>query len=438
MTRPTDRMARRLSKDTAAQRATAPFVILFTTLSAMFALGQLNRSAGGVISPVLAEELSLGASRLSIVIGAPLLAQGLMQLPAGILLDRYGPRRTIPALAALGAIGLFVFALSADWLGLVAGRALIGVGFAAVMSGTYVLFTRWVPPHQFSTVSGRFLFIGGAGGLMATTPLAVAIDLVGWRTTFFWMGVVTLAICVLTVTLVRDTPPGEEKAPASSSESLWQVAAGLGAVLRNRAIWPMLLVGLCIYTPPQILLGLWAGPFLQDIYDLPAIERSHILLAMALCTNTGALIMGPLERRFDARRRVILTIMGLIALLFAVLAAFAYTSLWQTVAVFIGVSLISPFYIVVMSHAQAMFPRASAGRALTAVNMCASGGVFFVQNLTGLAIEAVPHASGTGSLDGYRLVFASMAAIFALATLIYTRMPEIRPSEPRKTDGVSP
>jgi MFS family permease len=422
-------MAKRLDQIAAGGTA-VPFVILFASLSVMFALGQLNRSAGSVISPVLNEELALGASRLSIITGVLFLAQGLMQLPAGILLDRYGPRRTIPNLSALAAVGLFVFALSAGWSGLVAGRALIGIGFAAVMSGTYVLFTRWVPPDQFSTVSGRFLFIGGAGGLIATTPLALAIDLFGWRATFFWMGIATLATCVLTYAFVRDTPGTDNKASAVPSASLWEIATGLGAVLRNRAIWPMLLVGLCIYAPSQILLGIWAGPFLQDIHGLEAIERSHILLAMALCINTGALIMGPLERRFDARRGVVLASMGLIALLFAILAAVAYASLWQTIAIFVAVSLVSPFYIVVMSHAQAMFPRGAAGRALTSVNMCASSGIFFVQNLTGIAIDAVPHASGTASLDGYRLVFLIMAAMFALATLVYSRTPEIRPSSP--------
>ena len=143
--------------------------------------------------------------------------------------------------------------------------------------------------------------------------------------------------------------------------------------------------------------------------------------------------MGPIERFFDARRGVILACMGLIALLFAVLAAAAYASLWQTVAIFIAVSLASPFYIVVMSHAQAMFPRGAAGRALTSVNMFASAGIFFVQNLTGLAIEAVPHATGTGSVEGYRLVFLIMAVMFALAALVYSRTPELRPSDPGNT-----
>lgn len=415
----------------AARASSSAFVVLFATLSVMFALGQLNRSAGGVMSTVLNDELALGAARLSIVTGVLFLAQGLMQLPAGILLDRFGPRRTIPALAAIAAIGSCVFALSGGWIGLSVGRALTGIGFAAVMSGTYVLFTRWVAPERFSTISGRFLFIGGAGGLFATTPLAVAVELIGWRTTFLWLGAAILAICVLTYALIRDAPEGEEKAGPAATPTLRETIVGLGTVLSNKAIWPMLIVAICIYSPSQVLLGIWAGPFLQDVHGMDAIDRSHVLLAMALAMNTGALIFGPLERIFDARRGVVLASMALIALLFALLAATAYASLWQTIVLFVAIPLISPFFIVVMSHAQAMFPRAVVGRAITSVNMFASAGIFIMQNLTGLAIDAVPHESGTGSLLGYRLVFLVMAATFALATLIYSRTPEMRPSEQR-------
>ncbi len=395
----------------------------------MFSLGQLNRSAGSVLSPVLNEELTLGALRLSIVIGVMFLAQGLMQLPAGVLLDRFGPRLTIPALSAIAALGSFVFGMSQGWLGLAIGRALIGIGFAAVMSGTYVLFTRWVPADRFSVVSGRFLFIGGIGGLLATTPLAASIEMIGWRITFILLGIATLAVCVLTYAMVRDAPDADAKAVAPATVSLLDTIRGVGEVLRNKAIWPMLIVGICIYSPSQVLLGIWAGPFLQDIHGLNAIDRGYVLLAMAMAMNTGALIFGPLERRFNARKAIILASMLLIALLFSLLAAIAFASLWQTIALFIVIPLVSPFFIVVMSHAQALFPRGAAGRAMTSVNMFAVAGIFIMQNVTGAVVSAVPHETGTGSLTGYRLVFALMAATFVLATLIYSLTPEIRHSD---------
>jgi sugar phosphate permease len=408
------------------------FLILFAALSAMFAVGQLNRSAGGVMSPVLIAELGLGAAQLSIVIGILFLAQGLSQLPAGVLLDRFGARRTIPVVAAIGAVGMCVFALSSEMLGLVSGRTLIGIGFATVMSGTYVLFTRWVPPERFSTISGRFLFIGGIGGLCATTPLAVAVEAVGWRTTFLWLGAATLAICVATYAVVRDAPEEGGNPVSAANTSLLETVIGLGRILRNRTIWPMLIVAICIYSPAQILLGIWAGPFLQEVHNLDAIDRSHILLVMALAVNFGALLFGPVERLLDARRAVVLGSMAIIAALFALLAAVAYASLWQTIAIFIAIPLLAPFYIVMMSHTQAMFPREAAGRALTSVNMFASSGIFVMQNLTGLAVDAVPHENGTGSLTGYRLAFAVMAVTMGLAALLYTRTPELRPSERRE------
>jgi MFS family permease len=410
--------------------ARRPFILIFCSLCAIFALGQFHRSAGGVLAPVLNEELGLGAARIAIVTSALFLMQGLAQLPVGVLLDRFGPRATIPTLAALGGIGSCVFALSDGWLGLVAGRMLIGTGFAAVMMGGYVLFTRWVAPDRFSTVSGRLLFIGGAGGLVATTPLAFSIEQVGWRGTFLGLGLATFAMCAVTYAIIRDAPGSGSARPAPlprAPATMREAVRGLGSVLRTPTIWPLLAVGLCLYSPAQVLLGIWAGPFLRDIHQLGPLERSHILLVMALAMSSGALIFGPLERWLGMRKRLVLAVFALIALLFVALAAFAHASLAATIALFVVILLASPVFVVVIAHCQAMFPRELAGRAIACLNMSAILGIVLLQNATGFVIAAVPHGDGTGALLGYRLVFVTMAAVFAAATLLYARISEVEP-----------
>lgn len=419
-----------------APAARGPFVLIFCSLCAIFALGQFHRSAGGVLAPVLNEELGLDATRIAVVTSALFLTQGLVQLPIGVLLDRFGPRLTIPTIAALGGLGSCVFALSESWLGLVAGRMLIGSGFGAVMMGSYVIFTRWVAPERFSTISGRLLFIGGAGGLLATSPLAFSIEQIGWRGTFFGLGLATFAMCAVTYAIVRDAPatgaarPGHpSRAPASLAEAV----RGLGSVLRNPTIWPLIIVGLCLYSPAQVLLGIWAGPFLRDVHGLGPLERSHVLLMMALAMSTGALVFGPLERMLGMRKRLVLAGFTLISALFLVLTFFAHASLWLTVALFTLIVLLSPVFVVVIAHCQAMFPREFAGRAISTINMSAIIGIFVMQNATGFIIAAAPSDGGTGSVLGYQFVFVTMAAVFAAATMIYSRTTEVAPTAPAAT-----
>ncbi len=372
-------------------------------------------------------------AELAGVISALFLAQGLSQIPVGILIDRYGPRAIIPSFAIIGAVGTMVFATATQGMTLGLGRLLTGLGFSATVMGSFVLTTRWVAPERFTTISGRFLFIGGMGSLLATTPLAYAIETIGWRATFGWLAALTLLGATLTWLVVRNEPPGSKHAPAVQPIGLRSLLAEWASILRNRRIWPILVVGLVLYSPQQILLGLWAGPFFDDVHHLGAVPRSQILFVMALGMNLGYMGFGPLERRLNRRRPIILTAMGTIAALFAVVGAYAYSSAWLSAIAFCAISIVAPFFIVSMSHALAFYPQRFSGRVMSTLNMTCIVGVVFVQNLTGLIVTAFPSADGGGSVTGYRWVFAAMAALYAAAALLYSVTPEARPDQPRPT-----
>jgi sugar phosphate permease len=410
------------------------FATIFVALSILLIVGQLHRSSGGVLLPALAGTMPLSLAQLASIVSAMFLAHGLSQIPAGIALDRYGPRIVIALLALVAALGSWVFAEShgAGTLGL--GRAMLGAGFAATVMGSFVLLTNWVPPEKFSTMSGRVLFIGGMGGLLATTPLAMLIEAIGWRATFHWLAAITLAGGIVAWLVIRDRPADATAALAAKATppaTFAGVIKGWAAVVRDRRIWPILIVGFVLYSPQQVLLGLWAGPFLDDIHHLGAVPRSHILLAMAIATTVGSLAFGPVERRLDVRRPLVLGSMALVSALFALLALFSYASLWQSALIFCAISLVAPFYIVTLSHALALFPQPLSGRVISTVNMTCVIGVVLVQNLTGIIVAAIPQATGATPAEAYRWIFGTMAALLAAAMLVYSTTAEVRPSAAR-------
>ncbi|MBK7473524.1 MAG: hypothetical protein IPI73_25720 [Betaproteobacteria bacterium] len=206
---------------------------------------------------------------------------------------------------------------------------------------------------------------------------------------------------------------------------------GWASVVRARRIRPILMVGFVLYAPQQVLLGLWAGPFLDDVHRLGALPRGHILLAMAVATTVGSLAYGPLERRLNRRRVLVLVSTMRAAALFAVLALFAYASLWQSAVLLCAIQLVAPFYIVALSHALALFPQAFSGRVMATVNLTCVMGVVVVQNVTGLMVSAIPQVDGVTPAEAYRWVFATMAVLLAAAVAVYSTTIEVKPSTAR-------
>jgi predicted MFS family arabinose efflux permease len=390
---------------------------MFTALTVLLIAGQLQRSAGATLTPVLAADVGLGPEALAQVISAMFLAMGLSQIPIGVLLDRFGPRVTIPCMASLAALGCILFALADGFYGLALSRMCIGVGLSATVMGSYLLVIRWAPREKFSTYSGIILFIGGLGGIFATTPLTLLFNAVGWRATFAGLGVLILCGAVLSFLIVRDAPP--ESVRKGDAPDLWTVFLQLRAVAAFRHLWPLMAVGLILYTPQQILLGLWAGPFLEDIFALDAVARSHVLLAMSCGISIGMLLIGSIERLFGSRKVLVISSMLALAAMFFLLGAVGGRSLTAVVILLCAISLVSPFFIVVTAHAQTLQGGEFAGRVLSILNMTSILGVFLTQNITGGVAALFPSATGTAGAGAYQAIFFLMTAMFLGGALIY-------------------
>lgn len=411
------------------------FWVVFASLSALFAMGQFHRSSGGVLSTVFTAEFALGAGQLSLVMGAMFVAQGLAQLPVGVLMDRYGTRRVTPATTVLAVAGCLIIAGASDGSTLGLGRLLLGAGFAAAMMGTYAVLVHWVPQESLTSYTGRFLFVGMAGGLLATSPFAAFIEAAGWRTAFAGLAALTAVVALLAAIFVRDRPPAASSLHRTATadagaqpDSLLESVRGVVMVLRARRFRPILLVAGLLYCPAQVLLGLWSGPFLSDVHGLDPIARGYAMTAMMLGMSTGVLIYGPIERRLNARRRLVVAGAALVSAEFAALALVAHLSPLPAIALFVAVVTTAPFFVVVLGHAQSLFHKDYAGRVVSTVNLLAITGIFVMQYATGLLVASVPHPSGsTGAVLGYRLVFGLMALLFAGLALIYSRTREVRP-----------
>ena len=323
---------------------------VLTVAGALLVIAQLHRASGGVVSIELSQTFGLGAARIGLVIGAMMLASAVLQLPAGLAFDRFGTRRTVSAMALVALLGTLLFAGAGGFAGLAVARFLIGAGFAGAVTGIVLLAMHWAPPERFSTVAATVLASASfVGGVLATTPLALALQAVGWAPTYL----IVAALCALAIGLayavIRDLPSGVTV--RRGGESLADSLRGLRALFGDADLRRIFVMAACAIAPFSCTGGLWAGPYLQDVHGLGREQASYVLLGMVLMLNLGTLGYGPLDRCFGTRRGVVLAGAGASCLLLAALAVVPQPPLWLAVVLLLGLGLTSPFYVTLTAHA---------------------------------------------------------------------------------------
>jgi MFS family permease len=281
-------------------------------LTVAYVLSQFFRTMLGVIAPEVAGDLGLAPTALGTLSALFFLAFALAQLPVGILLDRFGPQRTVSLVMLLAVLGAALLAsASGPWLAFVA-QVLIGLGCAPIYMGGLYVVGRGYPPARFVALSSLILAIGQAGVLLGTTPLALVAEALGWRGAVLAVSAVALAAAFTVGVLVRDPPRAE-----GVGDTLAAGLAGVLSVLRLRALWPILPLCFVSYGVVVTLRGLWGGPYLAQVFELAPTVRGHVLLAMSLGLIGGTLAYAAIERRLDRRREPVIvgTCLTVVALL---------------------------------------------------------------------------------------------------------------------------
>src|SRR5438477_3026890 len=191
------------------------FLPLYVCFAAAYVLSYTYRTVNAVISPELTAGLGVSASSLGLLTSAYFIAFASMQVPCGILLDRYGPRRIEPILLVVAALGAAAFAASDTLAGLTAARALIGAGVAVCLMAPLKAIATWYPPERQPSLGGWVMFAGGVGALISTTPVAAALDVVSWRTIFVVLAIATRTVAVAVGWVVPDMPHDMRAAAAN-------------------------------------------------------------------------------------------------------------------------------------------------------------------------------------------------------------------------------
>ena len=186
---------------------------MLAPFAAGYFLTYMLRAVNAVVAPDLVGELGLGAAELGLLTASYLGAFALFQLPLGVLLDRYGPRRVQAALFAVAAAGCALFAIGGNAPTLTLARGMIGLGFAGGLMSAFKANVDWVPAPRRALANASVMSFGALGLLTATTPTEFAVGIIGWRAVFAVLAAVTVvvALVILAVVPERKAEPAAEK-----------------------------------------------------------------------------------------------------------------------------------------------------------------------------------------------------------------------------------
>ncbi|MCK6389402.1 MAG: MFS transporter [Azonexus sp.] len=384
---------------------------LFLPFAAGYFLSYLYRTANAVIGPVLAGELSLQDNALGLLTSTYFLAFGAAQLPLGMLLDRFGPRRVEASLLLVAGAGAAVFAIAGSLSGLAIGRAMIGLGVSACLMGSFKAFSQWFPAERQASLAGWVMASGGLGALAAAKPLEFALGFAGWREIMLGLAVITVGVAGILWRSVPDKP-----APAAVGGFREQLD-GLRSIFASSHFWRFAPMGFWLTGGFMAVQGLWASRWMAVAEQLAPAQIAARLTWMSLAMLGGFLFMGFFATRLvhwgipliHLYRLAMATAIGA----FAVICwqpAFAGDWLWPVLAACFSLSNIA--YSLV---AQAFSPHVS-GRANTALNVWIFAGAFGLQWGMGGLVDGLQTA-GWDTAAAYRATFIGLLGCQLLALL---------------------
>jgi MFS family permease len=395
---------------------TRAFILVLVPLLLSFSLSQFFRSAQALLADSLRSELGVTPEQLGLISGSFHFAFALLQIPVGVMLDRYGPRLTNGVMMIVTVIGVAIFANAHTVVGLMIGQGIIGAGCAAAFMATLVIASRWVAPEKFAATSGMVVAFSLLGVMASATPLAALIEFQGWRGVYFWLAGLSVVAVILTFVMVRDFPPHQAHRQKRRGESMGEVLRGLMLVWKNQQVW--LLVAVAFFAYPTILTvrGLWGGPYLHDVFGLDQVGVGNILLGMTIGMIAGPPTYGHVSRLLGGRARplILMSVFVSSGLLIGQ-AALGVHNVWIASVLMMAHGFLGSCATLNYAASRAAVPEHLVGRALTTVNLATFGGLFVLQGLAGVIIGQYPE----GAIAGYQWMFAFLGIGLGLAGVAF-------------------
>jgi sugar phosphate permease len=395
--------------------------LIFAISTSLFFISQFYRVSNAVIAPILIQDLSLDTEGLGLMSASFFYAFALTQIPISLFLDKMGPRNLMTALSAIGILGALVFSWADSLVLGVTGRVLLGAGMACNLMGTFKLLTLWFSPRKFATLMGVVIAIGTVGNMVATTPLVVLVENIGWRAGFQLIAAINLLLTLVFYVVVCDPPADspDNQGPGSTM-SLHDVFGNMQLLFKQKDYWIISFSTLVRYGVLAAFQALWAGPYLMEVMGYSALATGNLILLLNFGMILGAPCMGTLsDRLFRTRKGVVIAgLTGILLIIIILTLIPPGIHLAVLALLFFCFGFFNAAGLLMYPHIKEMMPLEMAGVAMTGINFFNMiGPAVFLQGLGSLMQALYPDASR--GPEAFNAAFKMCSVCLVTATTLY-------------------
>lgn len=405
-----------MAKDGASKARWLPFA-MFIVLAVAYFMVYLHRTTGGAVSGMLMDHFDVGASSVALLASAYLYAYTLMQIPSGLLTDRFGPRKSATVFITLIAVGSVLSSVSAETGNfnlMIAGKFLIGIGAAVVYIPALKVIAVWFGRDRFASMNGTLLLVGNVGAIAAATPMVLMIDAIGFTGTYIVLSVVTVAVALLCWLVVRDRPAdAPEPAP---SEKIGTVEGLRNVFSSGRRFWPLAIWLFLMYGTLMLWQASQAGSFYVSVHGYTVTDAGLMVTMVGVGMAIACPLAGILsDRVFRSRRKVLIIGSILYTITWAAICATTYTDMASDmisqgfVNLMLGFS--GGFSVVAFAQIKELFPVAMAGTSTAALNLFPFAGGAILITISGFLVP-------NGALSEYTMLWTMALVMMVVATVI--------------------
>ena len=399
---------------------------VFVTLSILYFFSIFHRVGTASITTNLVTDFNTDNSVLGLMSGMYFYSYAAAQIPVGIMLDKIGTRKTLTILGIIASCGNLLFSLSPTVTILALGRGLIGFGVGGFYISALKALAISFNPKRYATLTGALTSIGHLGGVVASSPLALLTLSLGWREAFLIVFLLMFLFVAVAWFAIKDSEDKRLKGKRS-------IRKDFGKIFSNSQLLKIMPVPFFVYGCFVSFQGLWAGPFLMDVYGMSKTNASLFFMFISIGFMVAFPLAGIISDKVNRKKPVLLTGIILSLLYWLLMSIFgAVLDSYQLLALlaFLGISYgITCIFLTIPAT---VFPLEIAGSAIASLNIFNFIGGGFFQYLMGLLIDST-HQAGN-EFFSYQIIFVvcTLGVLFSLVGAILFK--EHSRSEPGNSD----
>ena len=387
-------------------------VLIFCVFAFGFFISNLLRSITATLTPVLTSEFDLSAGNLGLLAGGYFLGFSLMQIPAGLLLDKYGPKKVVAYLLLIALVSTISFAFAKSFTGLLISRFFIGVGVAACLMGPLTGYRVWFEDKYQQRANSWMLMVASFGFVISTLPVQILLPMIGWRSIFLIISILILLSIVLILVFAPSWNNNVQNQNIQSAESTGR----LSDVWKNKFFISLIPLAFLNYGGVQAIQTLWAGPWMLNVAGYSPLESATGLFWINIIMLFAFMFWGYILPKFSSLGIDSMKIVK-IGLPISYIVLFCIIIMGQKAgAMMFTLYILSSIVLSLTQPALALsFPHNLAGKSLTSLNVFIHSGTFFVQWGIGLLIDLSKNM-GANIITSYKI---SLSIFLILCILSY-------------------